>query len=120
MSPQKEEKKILVADDEEGICQLLKEYITIIGGRVDLAYDGKRAREYLDSKNYDFVFLDCNMPELTGVEVAKYLKDKKPKPKIIMMTGYGPIDEVFAKAVGVDIYLSKPFLLDKIRKIIKG
>lgn len=117
----REEKKIrvLVADDEEAVCQLLSEYFETMGEKVDVAYDGKRALECLNSKDYDFVFLDCNMPELTGVEVAKYLKAKKPKPKIIMMTGYGPMDEGFAKAVGVDIYLSKPIVLDRVKEIIQ-
>lgn len=111
---------VLIADDDENTCQLFNEYITGIGGEVDLAYDGKKALEYLDSKSYDFVFLDCNMPELTGLEVAKYLKGKKSRPKIIMMTGYGPMNKGFAKAVGVDIYLTKPILLDEVKKIITG
>lgn len=114
------EKIVLIADDDENTCQLLEEYITLIGGKVDLAYDGKRALELLNSKDHDFVFLDCNMPELTGVELAKYLKKKKLRPKIIMMTGYGPMDESFAKAVGVDIYLAKPIMLEDVKKIIGG
>ncbi|MCX5715348.1 MAG: response regulator [Candidatus Omnitrophica bacterium] len=112
--------QVLIADDEAPVCQLLKEYIGLLGGKADIARDGKRALEYLDSKRYDFVFLDFNMPELTGLEVAKYLKSKKPRPKIIMMTGYGPIDEDFAKASGIDIYLPKPIALDDIKKIVSG
>lgn len=120
MSPVKEGIKILIADDDENTRRLLSEYITGIGGRVNIADDGKRALQLLDSKDYDFVFLDCNMPEITGVELAEYLKKKKIRPKIVMMTGYGSIDEGFAKAAGVDIYLSKPFLLGEVKKIIEG
>jgi CheY-like chemotaxis protein len=112
--------KVLIADDEENICKLLEEYITSLGCTVDVACDGKKALEHLNSRAYDFVFLDCNMPELTGVEVARYLKGRRPKPRIIMMTGYGPMDEEFAKAVGVDVYLKKPILLEEVNKIIRG
>lgn len=110
---------ILIADDDEAVCQLLHDYITTMGCRVDLAYDGKKALACLGSKRYDFVFLDCNMPELTGLEVAGYIKNEKGRPKIIMMTGYGSMDENFANAAGVDIYLKKPILLDVVKKIIK-
>ena len=111
-------KSILVADDEKDTCQLLEEYLALMGGKVDVAYDGKAALECLDSKAYDFVFLDCNMPELTGVELVRYLKKRKPRPKIIMMTGYGMIDEDFAKTVGADVYLKKPILLNEVKKIV--
>jgi len=112
-------KMVLVADDEEAVCGLLADYITSLGGKVDTAYDGKRAMEYLAGKDYDFVFLDCNMPEMTGLEVSAYLKGKKPRPKIVMMTGYGHMDKNFAKAVGVDIYLEKPIVLSRIKGIIE-
>ena len=111
--------RVLIADDEEYICSVLQAYVVSLGGRADIALDGRRAVEFINSKEYDFVFLDCNMPELTGVEVVKYLKNKNYGPKIIMMTGYGPMDKKFAKALGVDFYLSKPFLLDDIKKIFK-
>ncbi|MDD5449621.1 MAG: response regulator [Candidatus Omnitrophica bacterium] len=110
---------VLVADDDQETCQLLNEYISgAMGCCVDVAFDGKMALEFLCSKTYDFVFLDCNMPELTGLEIAEYLQGQKRRPKIIMMTGYDQIDENFAKAVGVDIYLKKPILLDMVRKIL--
>ena len=115
-----EEIKILVADDKKNTCQLFKEYLTPMGGKVDVAYDGKRALECLDSKSYDLLFLDCNMPELSGIEMARYLKAKRTRPKIVVMTGYAFMDEGFAKAIGADVYLKKPFLLDDVKKVING
>ncbi len=117
-----EERKIsaLIADDDEDTRQLLSEYFNSMDLKVDAAEDGKRAMELLDCKKYDFVFLDCNMPEVTGLEVAKALKTKAPHSKIIMMTGYGPMDEGFAKAAGVDIYIKKPISLKEIKNIIRG
>jgi two-component system, sensor histidine kinase len=120
MSSGKKDPMILVADDDENTCQLLKEYITGMGPKVDLAQDGKKTLEYLQAKDYDLVFLDCNMPELTGLEVVKYIKDKKTRPRIVMMTGYDQMNEEFASAVGVDVFLKKPILLDEIKKIIRG
>lgn len=117
-----EERKIsvLIADDDEDTRRLLSEYLSGMNLKADAAEDGKRALELLDCKKYDFVFLDCNMPEVTGLEVARALKAKAPHPKIIMMTGYGPIDEGFAKASGVDIYIKKPISLKEVGNIIRG
>jgi DNA-binding response OmpR family regulator len=110
----------LIADDDRDTSRLLSEYLMSLRLKVDVADDGKRALELLDRKRYDFVFLDCNMPEATGLEIAKSLKARIPRPKITMMTGYDPIDEAFAKAAGVDIYIKKPLLLDEVKKIIRG
>lgn len=111
---------VLIADDEEDTRRLLNEYFSSMGLKVDAAEDGRRALELLDRKKYDFVFLDCNMPEITGLEVAKALKAKAPDSKIVMMTGYGPMDEGFAKAAGVDIYIKKPLSLDALKNIIRA
>lgn len=111
---------VLIADDEEDTRRLLSEYFNSMGMKADTAEDGKRALELLGCKEYDFVFLDCNMPEVTGLEVAKSLRAKPTHSKVIMMTGYGPMDEGFAKASGVDIYIKKPVSLKEIKNIIRG
>lgn len=111
---------VLIADDDSDTRRLLSEYLSGMNLKVDAAEDGKRALELLDCRKYDFVFLDCNMPEVTGLEVAKDMKTKTKHSKIIMMTGYDPIDEGFAKAVGVDVYIKKPISLKEVENIIRG
>lgn len=112
-------KKILVVDDEKECCQLFEEYLTKRGYSVDIAYDGLEAKDLLDKYTYDCIFFDCNMPELSGVELIKVIKEKNPKAKKIMISGYDLINEDFAKDSGVDIFLRKPFSLETVNEIVK-
>ncbi|MBI5145223.1 MAG: response regulator [Candidatus Omnitrophica bacterium] len=112
-------KKILVVDDEKESCQFFKQYLTKRGYSVDIAYDGLEAKDLLDKHTYDCIFFDCNMPELSGVELIKVIKEKNPKAKKIMISGYDLINEDFAKDSGVDIFLRKPFSLETVNEIVK-
>lgn len=112
-------KKILIADDERAFVYFLKENLSQKGYLVDVAYDGKEALELIKSNMYDAMFLDHNMPELTGLELAKYVKEKNIKSKVVMVTGYDEMNEPFAKKVGVDAYLTKPVKTEDIEKIIE-
>ncbi|MGD0336032.1 MAG: response regulator [Candidatus Omnitrophota bacterium] len=113
-------KKILVVDDEKECCQFFKQYLTKRGYSVDTAYDGLEAKGLLDVNKYDCIFFDCNMPELSGVELIKVIKEKNPQAKKIMISGYDLINEDFAKDLGVDIFLRKPFSLDTIKEIVEN
>ncbi len=111
--------KILIVDDEKNFVYFVKENLAHRGYPVDVAYDGKEALELIQSKSYDLVFLDINMPELTGLELAKYVKENKIKSKVIIVTGYEEIKESLAKVLGADEYLTKPVAIADIEKIIK-
>ncbi|MEW6101252.1 MAG: response regulator [Candidatus Omnitrophota bacterium] len=111
--------KVLVADDERQCCLILKEYLDKLHCSVDLAFDGKEAKHLLERNKYDCVFLDCNMPELTGVELVKVIKETNPQATIAMISGYDLINEEFTKDLGINIFLKKPFSLKDIEKIIK-
>lgn len=111
--------KILIVDDEKDFVYFLKENLGHLGYSADVAYDGKEALELIQSKDYDLVFSDINMPELTGLELAKYVKEHKIKSKIIIVTGYEEIKESFARVLGADEYLTKPVAIADIEKIIK-
>ena len=113
-------KKILVVDDEKECCALFKEYLAERGHSVDTAYDGLAAKDLLDKHTYDCIFFDCNMPELTGIELIKVIEEKNPKAKKIMISGYDLINEDFAKDSGVDIFLRKPFSLEAIKEVVEN
>jgi len=110
--------KILIADDEKGFTEILEERLTFKGCSVDIAHDGKKALELLESNVYDLVFLDHNMPELTGLELAKHIKVNKLTTKTVIITGYPEIEGFFAKAVGADEFLAKPVKIRDIEKLI--
>jgi len=111
-------KKVLVVDDEVDCCEFFNKYLTNHNCLVDVAYDGLRAKDLLDAKKYDIIFFDCNMPGLSGVELLEAIKEKNPKARRIMISGYDLINEDFAKDLGVDIFLSKPISLQDVKEII--
>jgi len=111
--------KILVADDEKEFTAFLEERLTGQGHQVDVAADGARALELLKTNKYDIAFVDHNMPELTGLELAKIAKASNIKAKIIMVTGYEHMSGSFAKVVGVDEYMTKPVKIQDIDDVIK-
>lgn len=113
-------KKILVVDDEKSFCRLFKDHFTKRGFFIDIAYNGIEAKDLLDINNYEYIFFDCNMPELSGVELIKVINEKNPTAKKIMISGYNLIGEDFAKDLGIDIFLSKPISLRAVEEIVKN
>jgi len=114
------DKRILVVDDEKECCAFFKDYLTKRGHLVDIAYDGLEAKDLLDKNTYDCIFFDCNMPELSGVELIKVIKEKNLKAMKIMISGYDLINEDFAKDSGVDIFLRKPISLETVKEIVEN
>ena len=112
--------KALIADDEKVCRDLIKVYLDEIGCDVDVACDGIQARDMLVENQYDFVFFDCNMPGLTGVELVEIMKDRNANAKKVMISGYDLINEEFVKNLGVDLLLRKPISMEKIEELIKN
>lgn len=110
--------KILIADNEKEFTEMLKERLSGKGHSVDTAGDGAAALELIKSGHYDIMFLDHNMPEMTGLEIAKYVKDNNIDSKTVMITGYEQMSDSFAKAIAADEYISKPAKLKEIDDII--
>ncbi len=110
--------KILVVDDEKDFCFFMKKYLVSKGYRVDIAYDGLQAAEILENERYDAVFFDCNMPELSGMELVSIISKKNPGARKVMISGYEGINEQFAEKLDVDVFLSKPFSLEQLEKMM--
>lgn len=115
----KVKKRILVVDDAEEQCQLFKAYFAICGCYVDVACDGLKAKDLLVRGKYDYIFFDCNMPELSGVELIKVIKERNPRAMKIMVSGYDLINKNFAVELGIDLFLQKPVSLQTIKEIIE-
>lgn len=111
--------KILIADDEKDCCDSFKNYFAKRDFLVHTAYDGLKAKELLENNQYVYVFFDCNMPGLSGVELLRVIQEKNPESKKIMISGYELINKDFAQDLGVDIFLKKPISLEEVEKIIK-
>jgi len=110
--------KILIADNVQGIVDLMREFMKKKGHTVDAANNGKQALDMIKQNNYDLAFLDHNMPEMTGLEIIKYIKQNKISTKTVLFTGYTGMKDSFAKSLGADEYLSKPCELEDILTIL--
>lgn len=110
--------KILIADDEAEIVGIIKGSLNKKGYVVDATLDGKAALDLIKENNYDIVFLDHNMPEVTGLELIKYIKENNLNTKTAMITGYPAIEGSAVKYLGADEYLTKPFNIKDIEDII--
>ncbi len=111
--------RILIADDEKGFVDTLKERICRAGIEIDVAYDGAEAVKLLKRSKYDAVFIDHNMPEMTGLEVIKYMKSSGIGSKVAMITAYEEMDRILATHIGADEYLTKPVRLEDVDRLIK-
>lgn len=109
---------ILIVDDNKELAELLKRISIGKGHSACAIYDGEEALELIKANKYDLIFLDHNMPGLTGLELAKYIKQNNLKPKTVMITGYPEMGKSFAKSVGVDEYLTKPLKMKEVEDII--
>jgi DNA-binding response OmpR family regulator len=101
--------KILIADDDRNICELLRIYLEKEGGTVVLAGDGEEALLKFEEEEPDIILLDVMMPRLDGWQVCRELRKKSDCP-IIMITAKGEtFDKVLGLELGADDYVVKPF-----------
>ncbi|MGN0629618.1 MAG: response regulator transcription factor [Oscillospiraceae bacterium] len=101
--------KILLADDDKNICELLKLYLEKEDYSVVLAGNGEEALARFDEENPDLILLDVMMPKLDGWQVCRELRKKSECP-IIMITAKGEtFDKVLGLELGADDYVVKPF-----------
>jgi len=102
--------KILVCDDDETLCYLLKEQLLEEGFEVDAVYDGKFAIEAIKRSNYDILLLDLNMKEVSGEEVLKFVKDYSASLQVIILSAQGEMRKAIdcIKAGAYD-FITKPY-----------
>ena len=112
--------KILVVDDDQNICELLRLYIEKEGFEVRIANDGRKALEIFEEQNPDLIMLDIMLPELDGRQVCREIRKKSQCP-IIMLTAKGEVfDKVLGLELGADDYVVKPFETKEVVARIKA
>lgn len=115
--------KILVADDDANIREILKMYLEKEDFSVAMAFDGEDALKQFDKENPDLILLDVMMPRLDGWQVCRELRKKTECP-IIMITAKGEtFDKVLGLELGADDYVVKPFepkeIIARIKAVIR-
>ncbi len=113
-------KRILIAEDDFVNQRLIAHSIQSTGASFDIVGNGKEVIEHLNLGNYDLILMDINMPEMDGVEAAKYIRNTmKIKTPIISMTGWSNKEDILKfERAGMNGTLSKPFGLDILYKTL--
>jgi len=112
--------QILVVDDDEETVTLLREILSKEGYNVDTAADGKTALDRINSRSPDLVISDIHMPDLDGMGLLAELRVRHPDVPVILMTAYGSLKTaVDGLRSGAFDYLSKPFIVDDIRLVVR-
>ena len=107
--------KLLIADDDDEIRELLEFDLSKSGYTTDTAIDGEQALQKALSSNYDLILLDVMMPKMNGFDVCKNIRISKPDIPILMLTAKGTInDKTQGFDSGADDYIVKPFDIQEV------
>src|SRR4030067_502861 len=107
--------RVLIVDDDDAIrngCQLL---LKDEGYSVMATSDPREGLRLVKEENFPIVFVDYKMPEMTGIEFLRQVRQQNPNTDVVMITGYASIEmAIDAIRLGAYDYIQKPFLPDKI------
>jgi DNA-binding NtrC family response regulator len=107
--------KILVCDDDETLCYLLKEQLLEEGFSVDAVYDGSYAIEAIKKKHYDVLLLDLNMKQTSGEEVLKFVSDFNASLQIVILSAQSEIRKAIdCIKLGAYDFITKPYNFDEL------
>jgi phosphate regulon transcriptional regulator PhoB len=119
-------KKILIADDEKDIVELIAYNLEQEGFAVSKAFDGRKAWEAVNAEKPDLVILDLMMPEMPGMEVCRKIRGQEATaslPVIMLTAKSDPVDKILGLEVGADDYITKPFhvreLVARVRAVLR-
>ncbi|GAA0350886.1 response regulator transcription factor [Alkalibacterium iburiense] len=101
--------RILVADDDKEICDLLEIYIKNEGFQVEKAYDGQEVIDKVKTLDIDCLILDVMMPKKSGLEVVKELRQESSLPILMLSAKTADVDKIRGLTNGADDYVVKPF-----------
>ncbi|WP_032123589.1 response regulator transcription factor [Clostridium amazonitimonense] len=115
--------KVLVVDDDENICEVIKMYLQSSGYDTRISNDGKEAQEVFLEYKPDLVLLDIMLPHVDGIDVLKWIRKENETP-VIMLTAKGDtFDKVLGLELGADDYVVKPFepkeLIARIKAVMR-
>jgi DNA-binding response OmpR family regulator len=116
-------KRILIVEDEESTSKFLSFRLKKLGFDVFVAADGAKGLKMAEEEMPDLIILDLGLPKLPGEEVCRNIKDSFDDkiasiPIIFLTVKDSVVDKVFAKAIGANAYVTKPFDFEDLMKEI--
>lgn len=112
--------KILLVDDEAGMCLIMKDFLKEAGYEMAVASNGKEAISLYPQVNPDLILLDLGLPDMNGRDVLKDVKAKMPQIKVMIISAYADQktkDDLFS--LGADFFLAKPFMPEELQEAVK-
>jgi DNA-binding NtrC family response regulator len=107
--------RILIVDDDRGMCQLLIDLLGEDGYETDVAYDGQAALDKYRTTRFDLTITDLMMPKMRGIELVQRLREIDSGALVLLITAFGTIESaVEAMRAGAFHYITKPFHNDEI------
>ena len=115
--------KVLIVDDDEELCELVSEYLSVEGFEVDSVNDGESGLRAALEEAHDLVILDVMMPKMNGFDLLRELRKTSSIP-VVMLTARGEdMERIVGLEIGADDYLPKPFnpreLVARIRAVLR-
>ena len=112
--------RILIIEDESGIAAFLREGLHDEGFEVDLASVGEKGLELANGNEYNVILVDWMLPDMSGLEVCKSIRQKDKKVPVIFVTARDTLEDTIAGLKsGENDYLKKPFHFEELRERIK-
>jgi DNA-binding NtrC family response regulator len=112
-------KKALIADDTKNIRTLLTTCLEINGYSVMTAVNGEQALSLILQNDFDIAFIDIKMPEISGTEVLRRIRDRGIDLPVVIMTAFATVkNAVECTKLGAVFYLQKPFTSEKINDVV--
>lgn len=115
--------RVLIIDDDIGLCELLAARITGEGFEIEAVHEGTRGLERALSREHSLVVLDLMLPGMGGLDVLRRVREQSPIPVLILTARGEDVDRILGLEIGADDYLPKPFnpreLIARIRAILR-
>jgi len=112
---------ILVVEDEQDIADLISVNLEELSLAVDHSLTGEKALELTEDNHYDVILLDVMLPGMSGLDVCRQLRDKKPEQAILMLTSKdSELDRVLGLELGADDYMTKPFSIRELQARVRS
>jgi len=113
--------RILVVEDEHKIANSIKKGLEQESFAVDVSFTGNDGYDLASSENYDLIILDIMLPQMSGIEICKKLREENIHTPILMLTAKGQTsDKVDGLNSGADDYLTKPFAFEELLARVKA
>jgi DNA-binding NtrC family response regulator len=112
--------RILVAEDEENLAQILCAFLRGRGHHVMCVGDGRSALQAIRDEAFDVALIDIIMPEMDGLETLKHLRAEADPPQVIIITGNGTVETaITAMKLGAYDYMAKPYRMAEIDVLVR-